>query len=116
MESAEIESIAFDVISNAGAAKTILMKIISDSEAGDFADIDNQLKEANKLLKEAAQAHFKVITAEAQQKGPGFSLLLVHAEDQLMATESIRDLAQNFIKINRRLYQLESKQNSKGRD
>lgn len=102
-----LEQIIFDIISNAGEARSILMGVIQDSEKGVFTDYEQHLKDADERIKDAEKAHFKIISSEAKQKVVPFNVLLVHAEDQMMAAEIIRDLACSIVKANRRIAELE---------
>jgi len=104
-----IELIAFNIISAVGEARSKLMQAIEISRDGQADEAEQLVAEANQLLTKGDQEHFKVITQESKDKNVDFSLLLVHAEDQLMAAEIIRDLAAQMIPTNVRLYRLEKK-------
>ncbi|WEV40210.1 PTS lactose/cellobiose transporter subunit IIA [Lactobacillus sp. ESL0684] len=106
----EIEQVAFDMISNTGEARSLLMQIIDDAEHGEFANYDTNFKKANECLKTAQNVHLKIISSEADQKKLPFSILLVHAEDQMMAAELIRDLTPNIVNTNKQLVELKEKQ------
>jgi Phosphotransferase system cellobiose-specific component IIA len=101
-----IEEIAFEVINYAGEAKTLLMEAIAESEQNKFGSIDEKMKRANECLKRGEQAHFKVITEEARSQDVKVTMLLLHAEDLLISTETVRDLALQIIRINKRLAKL----------
>ncbi|WEV71251.1 PTS lactose/cellobiose transporter subunit IIA [Lactobacillus sp. ESL0785] len=105
-----IEQVAFEMISNTGEARSLLMKIIDDADKGNFDNYEADFKKANDCLKTAQKVHLKVISSEADQKKLPFSILLVHAEDQMMAAELIRDLAQYIVNINKQLVELKEKE------
>ncbi|WEV37399.1 PTS lactose/cellobiose transporter subunit IIA [Lactobacillus sp. ESL0677] len=104
-----IEQIAFEMISNTGEARSLLMKVIDDADKGNFDNCEADFKQANECLKTAQNVHLKLISSEADQKKLPFSILLVHAEDQMMAAELIRDLAQYIVNLNKKLIGLEDK-------
>lgn len=103
------ELIAFNIISSVGEARSKLMEAIEISKNGEEEKATQLIGEANKLLTRGDQEHFKIITEDAKKHNVEFSLLLVHAEDQLMAAEIIRDLAQQMIQTNVKLFELENK-------
>ena len=103
-----IELIAFNIISSVGEARSKLMEAIDASTKGEETKATQLVDEANKLLTKGDQEHFKIITNDAKNHDVNFSMLLVHAEDQLMAAEIIRDLAQQMIQTNIRLFKLEN--------
>nr|WP_051006354.1 PTS lactose/cellobiose transporter subunit IIA [Liquorilactobacillus vini] len=62
-----IEEIIFEIISNSGEARSILMDVIQRAEKGDFEQSEVKINEAEKRLKNAQKAHFKIITSEAKK-------------------------------------------------
>ncbi|GKQ43447.1 PTS cellobiose transporter subunit IIA [Companilactobacillus sp. RD055328] len=101
-----LEKVAFDIISNTGEARSILMNIIKEVEKGNFDSYEEEYKKANDCLKTASKVHLQLISSEAQQKEVPFNLLLVHAEDQMMAAELVRDLTEHIVHLNKELYAL----------
>ncbi|MFT8820975.1 MAG: PTS lactose/cellobiose transporter subunit IIA [Liquorilactobacillus nagelii] len=105
----DIEQIIFEIISNSGEARSILMGIIKNSEEGNFGECETKLKIAKQRLKDAHKAHFEIITSESKNNQLSFNLLLVHAEDQMMAAEIVFDLTETIIRANKRIFHLEKK-------
>ncbi|UQS81459.1 PTS lactose/cellobiose transporter subunit IIA [Bombilactobacillus folatiphilus] len=105
------EQIAFDIISNTGEARSILMNLIAEAEKENFSQVDEQLKLANDCLKAAQKTHLKLLSDDAQQNGEASSMnaLLVHAEDQMMAAELIRDLTIHLVHLNQKVAELSNK-------
>lgn len=95
----ENEQVAFNIIANVGSSKSLYMEIINKCEVGEFDDIDKMFEEAEGYLLEAHKTHAGLIQNEAQGGDTKFSLLLMHAEDQLMQTETIKILAKKFYKL-----------------
>lgn len=52
-----------------------------------------------KVFVEAHHAHASLIQKEAAGEKSEFSLLLMHAEDQLMTTETLKIVAEEFIEL-----------------
>jgi PTS system cellobiose-specific IIA component len=99
----ENEQIAFNIIANAGSAKSLYIEIINKCEIEAFDSIDDMFEEAEGYLIEAHKTHSGLIQNEAVGNKTKFSLLLMHAEDQLMQTETIKLLAQKFYKLYRKV-------------
>ncbi|MEF2609891.1 MAG: PTS lactose/cellobiose transporter subunit IIA [Faecalicoccus sp.] len=99
----EIQNIAFQVISNVGLAKSLYIEIIDRCEKKDFENIDAMFEEADEYLIAGHKAHMNFVKMEAQGENIEFSMLAVHAEDQLMNAELVKFLAEKFYKLYRRL-------------
>lgn len=92
-----MELIAFELISNVGEARSLLMEALMLSREEDFETADNKVLEATKLLGNAHHSHFGLIQKEANGEQLQFSLILMHAEDQLMTTETLKMLVEELI-------------------
>jgi len=103
----DLETVIFNIIAHAGEAKNFSMQAIDASITGDKEASDNLLSQANESLKQAGNYHFKLITGKVEIKE--LSLLLIHAEDQLITAETFRDLAVKLIATNMELAQLKEK-------
>jgi PTS system cellobiose-specific IIA component len=99
----EMESICFQIISNAGTARSLLIEALQEAREGNFNEVENKMTEANKYFSEAHKIHGKLIQKEAQGEPVPFSLLFMHAEDQLMSTETIRHLTKELLFMYKRL-------------
>ncbi len=105
----EMEMIIFEIISNGGNAKGLAYEAIASAEEGDFEKAEALLKEADESLVKAHQIQTNLIQSEAAGQHHDVTVLFVHAQDHLMTAMEVRTLAENFIKINKRLYALENK-------
>jgi len=97
------ELIAFNIITNVGSAKSIYMEILRKSEIGEFDTIDDMFKEAEEYAIEAHKTHRELIQKEARGEETKFSLLLMHAEDQLIQAETMKVIAQKFYKLYKKM-------------
>lgn len=95
----ELQGIAFQMISYIGQAKMLYMEAINLAEKDDFAVIEETIKKANANLVEAHKVHFGLIQQEADGKDIEFSLILIHAEDQLMTVEMFKEISLKIINI-----------------
>ncbi len=104
-----MEQIIFEIISNGGNAKGLAYEAIMEAEKGNFDQAEELLKEADDYLKEAHQVQTTLIQEEAAGKHHDVTVLFVHAQDHLMTSLEVRSLAEHFIKLNKRLSDLENK-------
>lgn len=101
-----LELIAFNIISNVGSAKSNVMESMMLSREGKFVEARQKIEEANELLMNGEKEHFKVITQEAKEKDVQLTILFMHAEDQLMTTVCLRDVAMELIETNQTIAEL----------
>ncbi|MFU7517266.1 PTS lactose/cellobiose transporter subunit IIA [Clostridium sp. HCS.1] len=97
MESNEL--ISFEIISNVGAAKSKYMEIIEKCENKDFDYLDKMIEESDNYLIAGHKTHMELVRREASGDKVEISLLLMHAEDQLMNAELVKILAQKFMRL-----------------
>jgi PTS system cellobiose-specific IIA component len=97
-----LEMIGFQMISNTGTARSLVMEALFAAKEGDFALAEAKLKEANTYFVEGHKVHASFIQKEAAGDKVEFSLLFMHAEDQLMSTETITLLVKEMIEMYKR--------------
>ncbi|UUX35179.1 PTS lactose/cellobiose transporter subunit IIA [Fundicoccus culcitae] len=105
----EMEQIIFEIISNGGNAKGLAYEAIMEAEKGNYEKADELLVEADAYLKTAHQVQTNLIQEEAAGKNHDVTVLFVHAQDHLMTSMEVRSLADYFIKLNKRVNELENK-------
>ena len=103
----DLQMASFKIISAVGTAKSYYIEAIRSSENGEFEEAKEKMEKGKEAYKEGHDVHFKLLQEEASGDNQAVTVLLVHAEDQLMSTETIQLLAEQMIKNNQRLYQLE---------
>ncbi len=99
----DIELVAFEIISNVGMAKSLAMEAIREARNGNFEEAEKKINDAKSFLLEGHHAHFGLIQDEANGKKLEFSLIIMHAEDQLMSAETIKDIAIELIEMNKEI-------------
>ena len=75
-----LELICFEIISSVGMARSLYIEAIQEAKAGNFD-------------------HAKLIQQEAGGEATQMTLLLTHAEDQLMSAEAFKILSQEFMDL-----------------
>lgn len=92
-----IELISFKLISNSGEAKSAFAQALKHSRNEDFEEAERFIKQGEVFLLKAHESHATLIQQESSGKTVEISLLLMHAEDQLMTTELLKMFAQEMI-------------------
>lgn len=91
---------AFQIIATVGSAKSQYIEAIQKAKDGDIAGAKVLIESGNKDFNEGHTAHLSLLQQSAiDNKNVTFSLILVHAEDQLMQAESFRIIAEDFIDV-----------------
>ncbi|PKR83798.1 PTS lactose/cellobiose transporter subunit IIA [Heyndrickxia camelliae] len=98
-----LDMISFQMISNVGTARSLAMEALFAAKGGDYALAEEKLEESNKYFVEGHRVHAGLIQKEASGDKVEFSLLFMHAEDQLMSTETIVLLVKEMVEMYKRL-------------
>jgi PTS system cellobiose-specific IIA component len=99
----EQETFCLELIMHAGNGRAEAYAALRAAKQGDFAQAEIHLVEAERELGAAHTAQTRLLAGEAQGVGMAPSLLLVHAQDQLMTAISERTLLSELIELYRRL-------------
>ncbi len=103
-----LELTAFQIISAVGTARSAYIEAIQKAKEGDFEGAEKLIKEGDEMFIEGHHAHAGLLQIEADNgQGSAVSLIILHAEDQLMSAESFKILALEFIELYKRIVKLE---------
>ena len=95
----EISQVAMNVITYAGMAKSNYIQSIRAFKDQDQELFESLISDGDVELTKAHHAHFEILQAEMSKGEPQITLLLAHAEDQLMSCETIKVLIVEFTEI-----------------
>ena len=99
-----LELTAFEIISAVGTARSTYIEAIQKAKEGKFDEAEQMIKEGDEMFVEGHHAHAKLLTHEAENgQGSAVSLIILHAEDQLMSAEGFKTIALEFIDLYKRL-------------
>ena len=104
-----LELICFQIISSVGTAKSCFIEAARAAQTYDFEKAEKLIKEGDEMFVQGHEAHASLIQQEASGEPVQTTLLLVHAEDQLMAAENFRSFAEQQIIIFKKFQALEAK-------
>ena len=98
-----MEQICFQIISYTGEAKSDYIEAMAAARAYDFEKAERLMKEGETIFIEGHKTHGQLIQKEAVGENVQLSLLLMHAEDQLLGAETLRVVADEMIAVYRKL-------------
>lgn len=105
-ETLDMEEVCFQIIANVGSAKSQYIEAISRAQEGDFDAARALIDSGSKDFLSGHNVHLQLLTNDAGGRSVKFSMLLMHAEDQLMEAETFRVVAENFISVYERMAKL----------
>ncbi|WP_416175818.1 PTS lactose/cellobiose transporter subunit IIA [Clostridium sp.] len=95
----DIENIPFKLILYAGNGRSYSMEAIQEAKAGNFDEASKLIKKASEELGKAHEFQTKLIQSDANGEFKSINILLVHAQDHLMTSITVRDLATEIIEL-----------------
>ena len=104
----KISETAMEIISYSGLAKSCYLEALHFAKTGDFLQADEKIKEGDKSFVQAHYGHGGLLQEEMEVQEPRISLLMTHAEDQLMGAE----MSKTFIMELMDLYKNQKKETS----
>ncbi len=90
---------AFQMISNVGMAKSLAVEAIYAAKEKNFDLVEEKLTESNHYFVEGHKSHSSFIKREADGEKLEYTMIFMHAEDQLMSVETITILAKEIIDL-----------------
>ncbi len=100
----QMQAVAFQIIAEVGSAKSMYMEALRIAkEEADFTAARELLIEGQELAASAHSHHFELVSQEANGEQLTFSLMLMHAEDQLLTTEVIKTMVEELIIVHEQL-------------
>ncbi|WP_312653613.1 PTS lactose/cellobiose transporter subunit IIA [Proteiniclasticum sp.] len=101
------DQISFEMIAKNGAARSLFMEAVQAAKIGNTPEAIRLMEDGEAMLIEGHMIHAELVTEYARGEKIPMDLLLVHAEDQLMAAEMFKLMAKELIEIYGRLNQSE---------
>ena len=99
----ELANVSCQIIANVGEARSMRLEAVQAAKAGEFDRAQDLLAQAEQAFLRGHDAHTSLIQQEAAGDPVSMTLLITHAEDQLMSAEAFGILAEEFIDLYRRL-------------
>lgn len=101
------ELVCLQIITDVGNARSKYIEAIQEAKIGDYEACNALLKEGNESYQRGYRKHAQLVGKEAEGSKADLSLLLIHAEDQLMSAESFKILCNEFVDVYRKFDRLQ---------
>ncbi|MBO0568378.1 PTS lactose/cellobiose transporter subunit IIA [Clostridium botulinum] len=98
-----MEEMILNIITHSGEARTYAMEAIQYAKKSDLIKAKNTIEKSNEELGLAHSYQTNLIQEEAAGNKAEISLLLIHAQDHLMTTMTLKDLAIELVEVYMRL-------------
>jgi len=95
----KMAAIAMQIVTYARTAKSCYILALEAAKKRDYEKSESHLKTGDESFLLAHSFHLELLKEEAATKEPQVSLLLMHAEDQLMNTETLKFVILEFIEM-----------------
>lgn len=99
----ELNAISFQIIAAAGNARSLYMEAVAAARKDDFEQSERLMDEARESFSLGHAAHTSLIQGEAAGSPVEMTLMLTHAEDQLMSAEEFGVIAEELITLYRKV-------------
>ncbi|MFM0790663.1 PTS cellobiose transporter subunit IIA [Streptococcus suis] len=103
MNQEELQVAAFQIILHSGTARTEVHEAFSAMRAGDYETASEKLETANTELVEAHHAQTKLLQDYASGIEIKIEIIMVHAQDHLMTTMTLREVALEMLELYKRM-------------
>lgn len=95
----ELQVKAFEIITYVGSARSCYIEAVQEAKKGDFEAAEKLMQTGQDDFVKGHHAHADLLEMESSGENVIISLLLLHAEDQLMSAESFKIVAEEFIDV-----------------
>lgn len=99
----ELAMTSFRIIAAVGSARSSYIEAIHAAKNGEFDRAEQLMQEGGAYFLEGHDVHTELVQREAAGNPVMCSLMLTHAEDQLMSAESFKIIAEELIDLCRRV-------------
>ncbi|MBP3038501.1 PTS cellobiose transporter subunit IIA [Bacillaceae bacterium Marseille-Q3522] len=88
-----LQEVAFEIILHSGSARTMVHEAFKYMREGNFDEADKKLDEANQALLLAHKSQTQLLQDYASGEKIEMEIIMVHAQDHLMTTMTLREIA-----------------------
>jgi len=98
-----IELLSFQIIAEVGSARSYFIEAIQSAKKGNFEEAIERMAQGENHFTQGHHHHTEMIQQEASGIAIPMSILLTHAQDQLMSAETFKILAVEFIDLYKKI-------------
>ncbi len=99
MNTEELQVAAFEIILNSGNARAIVHEAFDAMRQGDYELAQKKLDEANEEFLKAHQSQTDLLQEYASGTEIKVEIIMVHAQDHLMTTMTLREMAIEMLEL-----------------
>jgi cellobiose PTS system EIIA component len=99
IENLSAEQVSFQLILHSGNARSKIIQSLREYREGNVEESDHLLAQAEQDLSIAHDIHFQMVQKESSGEKTEFALLLIHSEDHLMSTLTMKELVKELVEI-----------------
>ncbi|MFD1067626.1 PTS cellobiose transporter subunit IIA [Oceanobacillus locisalsi] len=103
MEQDQIQSVAFDIILHSGSSRTMIHEAFKMMRNSEFKNAADKLEASNEELLSAHQSQTDLIQQYTSGEDINMEIIMVHAQDHLMTTMTLREVALEMLHLYERL-------------
>ena len=103
MNQEELQVVAFEIILHRGSARTSVHEAFADMREGHYNEAAEKLEVANADLLEAHHAQTNLLQEYASGTDIKIKIIMVHAQDHLMTTMTLREVALEMLNLYRKI-------------
>lgn len=109
MESEEIQRIAFTIILYSGNARTTVHESFKDMRESKYEEAREKLESSNDSLVEAHKVQTDLLKKYANGININMEIIMVHAQDHLMTTMTLREVALEMLVLYEKVGEINEK-------
>lgn len=102
MEQEQIQMVAFEIILHSGNSRTMIHEAFKNMRESNFEEAENKLEQANNELTEAHKSQTSLLQNYASGENINMEIIMVHAQDHLMTTMTLREMAVEMLHLYQR--------------
>lgn len=99
MTTEELQVVAFEIILHSGDARTMIHEGFELMKKGEIQEAEKKLEDANTELLEAHKSQTSLLQNYANGDKVEMEVIMVHAQDHLMTTMTLREMALQFLEM-----------------
>ncbi|WP_431810059.1 PTS lactose/cellobiose transporter subunit IIA [Jejubacter sp. L23] len=95
----DAEKVCFEMICHVGEARSYFIEAIQHARKKEFSRARELIDSGKQSYNQGHAVHARLIQSEMEQEGNQLSLILIHAEDQMMSAENFKILSEEFLAL-----------------
>ena len=98
-----VEQVPFQIILHSGNARSYAMEALQYAKKGNIEEAEEAMEKATEAINEAHHFQTELIQSEARGENTEITVLLIHAQDHLMNSITVKELAVEFIGLYKKI-------------